>query len=89
MFSYIHTSVNGSTSRDIQMSTYELNFEVCCLTTLSTVAIIQRLSQIKEEGWRNGGMILTGKKPKYSEKSLSIATPFTTNPTPTGQRTEQ
>jgi len=30
-------------------------------------------------------MKLTGGKPKYSEKSLSIATQFTTNPTPIGQ----
>jgi len=40
MFSYIRTEVNGSTSRDIQMSIYELNFEVCCLTSLSTAVII-------------------------------------------------
>jgi hypothetical protein len=67
------------------MSSYELNFEVCCLTTLSTAVIIQRPSQINEKRMEQWWNEIDGGKPKYSEKSPSTATPFTTNPTPIGQ----
>jgi len=72
MFSYIHTEVSGATSREIQMSIYELNFEVWCLTTLPTAVFIQRLSQINEKGWSNDGMILTGENRSTQRKACLL-----------------
>jgi len=54
------------------MSIYELNFEVCCSTTLSTAVIIQRLSRSNEKGGSNGGMMLTGENRSTHRKDCLL-----------------